>query len=87
MILPESYSVEWIRNIQKKTKTDPGLIEKVIQALTLLEQLQLQGLDFVFKGGTALILLLGEPKRLSIDIDIWVHPDDGIRCRLRWKRF
>lgn len=75
MILPESYSAEWIHHIQKKTKTDPGLIEKVIQALTLLEQLQLHGLDFVFKGGTALILLLGEPKRLSIDIDILVHPD------------
>ena len=75
MILEESYSPEWIRAIQRKSRKDPGLIEKVILALTLLEQLQLSGLNFIFKGGTALILLLGKPERLSIDIDILVHPD------------
>lgn len=74
MILPASYSAEWIRSIQKKTKTDPGLVEKVVWALTLLEQLQCSGLDFIFKGGTSLILLLQEPRRLSIDIDIIVQP-------------
>ena len=74
MILPASYSLEWIRSIQKKTKTDPGLVEKVVWALTLLEQLQCSGLDFIFKGGTSLILLLQEPRRLSIDIDIIVQP-------------
>jgi hypothetical protein len=30
----------------------------------------LSGLDFIFKGGTSLILLLGKPGRFSIDIDI-----------------
>lgn len=75
MILKESYSLEWIRSIQRQSGKDPTLIEKVIMALTLLEQLQLSGLNFIFKGGTALILLLGEPQRLSIDIDILVHPD------------
>ena len=74
MIQPESYSKEWIYGVRGRSTADPGLIEKVIYALTLLEQLQMSGLDFVFKGGTALILLFGEPQRLSIDIDIVVHP-------------
>ena len=51
-------------------RTDPKLIEKVIYALSLLEQLQLNNLDFVFKGGTALLLTTSIPKRFSIDIDI-----------------
>jgi hypothetical protein len=75
MILKESYSKEWIGGIrQDNNKINPPLIEKVIFALSLVEQLQINGLDFVFKGGTSLILLLGEPKRLSIDIDIIVNP-------------
>jgi predicted nucleotidyltransferase component of viral defense system len=74
VILKESHSKEWIEGIWQKNKIDPTLIEKVIFALTLVEQLQISGLDFIFKGGTSLILLLGEPKRLSIDIDIIVNP-------------
>lgn len=71
MIHIESHSVDWLEEVKKKfPKRDPGLIEKVIRALTLLEQLQLVGLDFVFKGGTCLILLLKTPQRFSIDIDI-----------------
>jgi predicted nucleotidyltransferase component of viral defense system len=46
----------------------------MIYALYLLEQLQLSGLDFIFKGGTSLILLMKEPKRFSVDIDIIVSP-------------
>ncbi|MBN2424003.1 MAG: nucleotidyl transferase AbiEii/AbiGii toxin family protein [Calditrichaceae bacterium] len=38
----------------------------------LLEGLTESGLDFIFKGGTALMLLQGLIKRLSIDIDILV---------------
>ena len=49
---------------------DPILIEKMIMALTLVENLRLSGLDFIFKGGTSLTLLLGKPSRFSIDIDI-----------------
>ncbi len=48
------------------------LMEKNIYALYLLELLQRTGLNFIFKGGTSLILLLNEVKRLSIDIDILV---------------
>ena len=68
MILRESYTEEWIGRIQRVYKIDPSLVEKVIMALTLLEQLKVGGLDFIFKGGTSLMLLLGEIKRLSIDM-------------------
>ncbi len=49
---------------------DKILIEKVVRALLLLEGLAESGMDFIFKGGTALMLLQGSTKRLSIDIDI-----------------
>lgn len=48
----------------------PSLIEKVYRALSLLEGLAQSGLDFIFKGGTAVMLLTGRPERFSIDIDI-----------------
>ncbi|WP_169817271.1 nucleotidyl transferase AbiEii/AbiGii toxin family protein [Gelidibacter algens] len=38
--------------------------------MIFLEQLKLNGLEFIFKGGTALLLATKEPKRFSIDIDI-----------------
>ena len=72
MIDIESIEKYWIESISKKKKVDKILIEKVIRALMLLEGLSSSGLDFVFKGGTALMLLLGTTKRLSIDIDIIV---------------
>jgi hypothetical protein len=53
---------------------DPILIEKMIMALSLVEGLKLAGLDFIFKGGTSLLLLFGSPYRFSIDVDI-VLPD------------
>lgn len=71
MISKQSRTKEWIMGIRKVAAgKDPILIEKMIMALTLVESLQLSGLDFVFKGGTSLILLLGSPGRFSIDIDI-----------------
>ena len=72
MINKETYTLDWITNLKYKLgrRIDPKLIEKVIWALTLLEQLQLNGLNFTFKGGTALLLATKTPKRFSIDIDI-----------------
>ena len=72
MIKAESYTEEWITKIAKQYKSDPILVEKVVYALALLENLAKSELDFIFKGGTALMLLLKEPKRFSIDIDIIV---------------
>ena len=63
--------MEWLIQVSKKHKNaDKILIEKVIRALLLLEGLAKQNLDFVFKGGTALMLLFNSTKRLSLDIDI-----------------
>ena len=71
MIDKQTYTLSWLESVSKKNKkADKILIEKVIRALTLLTDLKNTGLDFIFKGGTALMLLLKEPKRLSIDIDI-----------------
>lgn len=57
---------------------DPILIEKMIMALTLLENLRTSRLDFVFKGGTALVLLFKTPRRFSIDIDILLPNDQNL---------
>ncbi len=71
MILPESYTPEWIMKKRKTyPKSDPSIMEKVIYALTLVEQLAQTDLAFTFKGGTSLLLILPEPKRFSIDVDI-----------------
>ncbi|WP_339627948.1 nucleotidyl transferase AbiEii/AbiGii toxin family protein [uncultured Maribacter sp.] len=72
MIKESTYHPDWIYEVKKRLgkKYDPKLIEKVIYALILLEQLDVNGLEFIFKGGTALLLATEKPKRFSIDIDI-----------------
>lgn len=73
MISKESLTKEWLEKISAKNrKADKILVEKVIRALLLLEGLVKSEVQFVFKGGTALMLLMGSTKRLSIDIDIIV---------------
>lgn len=69
-----SLTAEWIEEKKIKYGKDPSLMESMIHALYLLEKLQLTGLDFIFKGGTSLILLMDIPKRFSVDIDIIVTP-------------
>jgi len=74
MISKDSLHIDWITKISSgNRKTDKILVEKVIRALMLLEGLVKQNLDFVFKGGTALMLILDSSKRLSIDIDIIIE--------------
>ncbi|OYT17558.1 MAG: hypothetical protein B7C24_01835 [Bacteroidetes bacterium 4572_77] len=71
MIDQKEISIEWINKVSKANENvDKILVEKVIRALILLEGLVKQNLDFVFKGGTALMLHFNSAKRLSIDIDI-----------------
>jgi len=74
MISSHTQTLDWLNEKKKELRTkDPIIIEKVIKALMLLEQLkQLSGLDFVFKGGTSLLLLIENFNRFSIDIDIIV---------------
>ncbi|MCW3084035.1 MAG: hypothetical protein JWP12_1401 [Bacteroidetes bacterium] len=72
MISLETYSLDWIKSIKTKLgkKIDAKMLEKVIYALSLLEQLKLNELDLIFKGGTCLLLTSKKPLRFSIDIDI-----------------
>ena len=73
MIENTSFTKEWL-DAFRTTKEHKGInvtiLEKMVHALSLLEHLKLAGLDFVFKGGTSLVLLLEEGNRFSIDIDI-----------------
>ena len=75
MITKENYSLEHITELRKLSGKDPSLIERVLFAFGLLEALAKVGLPFVFKGGTALLLILDKPMRLSTDIDIIVEPN------------
>lgn len=70
MIQESCISIEWISEIARKNRADKVLVQKLIRALILLEGLAESDVQFVFKGGTALMLLLNSTKRLSIDIDI-----------------
>lgn len=77
MIKPSSITHEWICKVAKENKADRILVEKAIRALALLEGLANTSLPFIFKGGTALMLMFQKPHRLSIDIDIIVSPRDN----------
>jgi len=57
MIDISSIAADWFVSKQKQYNRDPSLIESMVHALYLLERLKLTGLDFIFKGGTCLILL------------------------------
>ena len=74
MLSKEMYTDEYIRELQRRTGNDPGLLERVVYAFGLLEAIRKVGLPFCFKGGTSLMLLLDRPRRLSTDIDIIVEP-------------
>ena len=79
MILPESRSIEWFQKIAMENNfPNITMVEKTIRAFSLLESLALSGCPFVFKGGTALMLLLDSTKRLSVDIDIICPPNTDI---------
>ena len=73
MISKKTLTTEWFDLVSNRNnKADKILIEKVIRALLLLEGLAESKFSFVFKGGTALMLMFGSTRRLSIDIDIIV---------------
>lgn len=68
----ETYIPEEIKSYAyKKAITSIATLEKAIFCLEYLGQLQKEGLAFIFKGGSAVQILLGDRwTRLSIDIDI-----------------
>lgn len=73
MVDQNRISIDWINEVSLKNRNaDKILVEKVIRALLLLEGLAQEHLNFVFKGGTALMLHFNSTRRLSIDIDILI---------------
>jgi len=78
MIKEHCFTDEWLDAFKNQTahrRIDKAILEKMIYALHLLERIKTNGLDFVFKGGTSLVLLLEEGNRFSIDIDIICNTD------------
>ena len=78
MLSKENFNESHIRMLQKQSKKDPALLERVVFAFGLLEAIRRVEMPFIFKGGTCLILLLKHPMRLSTDIDIIVAPDTDV---------
>lgn len=78
MIKEHCFTDEWLDSFRKQKehkRIDKAILEKMIYALHLLERIKTNGLDFIFKGGTSLVLLLEEGNRFSIDIDIICNTD------------
>ena len=73
MVKEHCSSERWINGFRKEknySKINPPILEKMINALSLLQYLVKNDLEFVFKGGTSLILLLDDTSRFSVDIDV-----------------
>ena len=65
MINQKEITIDWLNYVSKTNRNaDKILVEKVIRALLLLEGLVAENIPFVFKGCTALMLLLDSIKRL-----------------------
>ena len=68
MIAEQCFTSDWqARKREELGGCDPVLLEKTIHAFALLDALAARGLEFVFKGGTSLLLRLPRIRRLSID--------------------
>ena len=78
MIRKETFTLENIQRIQKEYKVDPELAQRTVFALGLVEALRKVDLQFIFKGGSSLMLLFDVPKRLSTDVDILVNKNCDI---------
>lgn len=83
MLQEKNFVEEHIRELQKSSGCDPTLLERAVYAFGLLEALARVGTPFIFKGGTCLMLLMEQPRRLSTDIDIMVEPRTNIEEYLK----
>lgn len=70
MFASKCFAKTWVEAEAKRQGTQAVVLEKSIHALLLVGKLRSAGLDFVFKGGTSLMLHFDTVKRLSIDVDI-----------------
>ena len=76
MIKKKCFKNNWITNKYQEMDIDPILVEKALYAFELLGNLIESSINLIFKGGTGLMLLIPEFKRLSIDIDIMSEADN-----------
>lgn len=74
MLTNDNFTLEHVMKLKKNRMVDIFILERSIYAFGLLEALCRVGMPFIFKGGTSLLLLLKQPRRLSTDIDIIVAP-------------
>jgi hypothetical protein len=90
MISNETLTIDFLRQQQERLGIqDITVLERTVHAFCLLERLALSKLNFLFKGGTALMLLLDKPMRVSTDIDIVCEtPVKAFEAELKkWVRF
>lgn len=68
---PKCFTLSHLQQTQAQTgASDLLMLERCTLALELVGRLKQHGLEFIFKGGTSLLLHLPDPRRLSIDVDI-----------------
>lgn len=70
MISNKNFDKERINKIAKTQNVSNEHLEKLACAFKVLETLVENEIDFIFKGGTSILLLLNKLNRLSIDIDV-----------------
>ena len=58
MIIRDNYGEDHIKCLMDKSHKDPQLIERALYALGLLEALAQTGLEYIFKGGSSVIIRL-----------------------------
>jgi hypothetical protein len=70
MISTETFTPQWIDSFRRQEqyrRVNPALFEKMVYAFALLESLAKTDFDFIFKGGTSIILMPVSTNRFSID--------------------
>ena len=71
MLTKRTFSKAWLEDKARQSGAQNAQIfERCVHALELVGRLTEAGLDFIFKGGTSLILHLEPVRRLSVDVDI-----------------
>ncbi len=78
MLIHDNFTAEYITKLREKTGADPSILERTVFAFGLLEAIQSVEMPFIFKGGTSLLVMLDEPRRLSTDIDIIVNHNTDV---------
>ena len=87
MLLRENYTAEHILRLREETGADPSILERTVFAFGLLEAIRSVDMPFIFLGGTSLLVMLDEPRRLSTAIDITVIRMSMVTLRRQGRSF